>query len=337
MTRKEDYDAIREVVEKFLNAWADGQVEKLDECVLADAVATFSIFGEMKLSRETLKANLKVRTHKVTYSKIDILNYVCRMSGDFTQLAFDVNGIFSADTDGVYSHYGFNGAFVVSMVKKEAGWRMKDIKFDLRVDDAEILGRDANGAFCLTPGTGDLSFVSNWLKIQHEPGWYEGCRLPAISAEYDAPWYVVPEPDNQGTDEEQIEELFYRYCFAIDHDCFQLFDDIFSEDLTVTMLPFGYLNKRALTDILKVNRSGSRRCLHMGKPGKIEVKGDKADIIMLHKVPADLIAPYQLTKENEQEDFVTSRWHLHAVKEDGKWRYTKLDCIAGVFKMSDVI
>ena len=87
MTRKEDYDEIRGIVEAFLDAWATGEVEKLDDCVLADAIASFSIFGELKLSRETLKANLKVRTHPVTYSRIEILNYVCRMEGGFAQLA----------------------------------------------------------------------------------------------------------------------------------------------------------------------------------------------------------------------------------------------------------
>lgn len=333
----EDYFQIKEKFSGFVKSWETGKVEDIDAYVLADVVAYFSIFGPFALSRETLKSNLKQRTHEVTYARFEILNYVCLIEGERAQVASDMNGLMSDDTDGVYSHYGFNGAFVVSFVKKEIGWRMSEIKFDLRVDDAEILGRDKNGAFCLTQGTGDLSFVKNWLPIQHEPGWREGCRLPAISAEYDAPWYVIKNPENIGTDEEQIEELFYRYCFAIDNDCFQLFDAVFTDDCTVTMLPFGYLNKRALTDILKVNRSGSRRCLHMGKPSRIVVNGDKAEIEMWHKVPADLIAPYKLTKENEQEDFITSRWFLHAVKEEGKWRYSRMDCVAGVFKVSDLV
>lgn len=335
MTKEEDYQEIRRTYDRFVKAWEMNQTEVFEQCLTADAFTYFSIFGEGNLGREALKKRLAERTHTVTFARFDTVNYACLMEGEKAQQSAYLNGFFSDDTDGKYEHYAFCGAFCNRWEKRPEGWRITEMRFDLNVDDANVLGRGADGGFVLTPGTGNLDFVKNWLPITDRVGWFRGVRLPAICGEYDAPWYVIKNRDNLGTDEEQIEELFYQYCFAVDYGCFQMFDEIFDDDAVFCQY-MGYHDKRHITGTLKLNRSGSRRCQHMGTVGSIQVHGDTADVVMYGKGPASLYYPYQLTKENETQEFVGNRWVFKAIKRDGKWRFTKWYGIPGAFMEKDV-
>lgn len=335
MTRKEDYDEIKLTYNRFVKAWETNDAGTLDMCTVADLYAYFSIFEDSNLSRDALKEKLFQQARKITYSRFDTTNYACLIEGGMAQQSAYLIGLFSDDSDGGYEHYAFCGAFCNRWEKRAEGWRMTECRFDLNVDDANVLGRGDDGGFVLKEGEGNLAFVKNWLPITDRVGWFQGVRLPAISGEYDAPWYVIKHRENIGTDEEQIEELFYQYCFAVDYDCFKMFDEIFMDDAVFCQY-MGYHDKRHFTNILKINRSGSRRCQHMGTVGSIQVHGNTADVVMYGKGPASLYYPYKLTKENETEDFVGNRWVFKAVKQNGKWCFTNWYGIPGAFMEKDV-
>jgi hypothetical protein len=325
-----DYDEIKKVFAKFVKAWETARVDEVDNCVTVDTYANFSIFGEC-CSRELLKYNLGIRSRKNTYSRFDTLNYVCLIEGDRAQQAAGVAGIMSDSSGTEYEHYCFNGMFANSWIKTADGWRMNSVRFDLLVDDANILGRDETGSFVLNPGPGTLSFVENWLPINDKNGWFNGVRLPVICAEYDLPWNVIKHRDNIGTDEEQIEELFYKYCYSIDTDSFGMFKDVWTDDVVAYLPPLGIMDNRTITNTLKINKSGSRRCLHLARVKSIDVHGDTADIVMCHMASAMIDPPYKFSKETEKLDIISSRWNVKARKVDGQWRFCKFFYCYGAF------
>ena len=277
MTRETDYNEIKAKFRKFANAWASTQVDALDDVILEDAKSYFSIFGSEKpLSRQLLKENLAIRTHVWDYARIDINNYVCLIEGNQAQQIAYLNGLWSDNTDSNYQHYCWSGQMANHWVKTSEGWRMDSLRFDLNLDDYNILGRREDDlSFILNKGPGNIEFQSNWIGITDKLGWFKGTPLPAICPELDAPWFVIKNPENIGSDLEQVEELFYKYCFAIDTDCFTLFTQTFSPYLIANIF-WGSQDFRQLLQTLKLNRAGSRRCQHMGKLGKWIVKDDLA-------------------------------------------------------------
>ena len=326
---RKDYNEIKEKFSKFVKAWETTEVDAVDDCMLVDGFANFSIFGECH-SRDLLKWNLKQRTRETTYSRFNINSYVCLIEGNKAQQTAAIDGLLS-DNTGEYAHYCFNGFFAVSWVKTAVGWRMADIKFDLIVDDAHILGRGEDGSFIINEGPGDLSFVKNWAPITDFIGWYEGVPLPVISGEYDAPWYVIKNRENIGTDEEQLEEMFYKYCFSIDYDSFKFFDNIFADDCVTYLPPLGIMDKRTITATLKINRTGSRRCLHIGKPKSIEVNGNKAKLVFYHKANAMIAPAFEINEKTEKQEIAASRWFIDAEKINGQWRFVKFYYSYGAF------
>ena len=320
--KKSDYTEIKEAFSKFIKAWETNNVDGMDDVVAVDTYANFSMFGE-SCSRDLLKNNLKVRTRKTTYSRFLINNYVCLIEGNRAQQSAGMAALMSDSSGAEYAHYCFNGLFANSWIKTEKGWQMQSIRFDLLTDDANILTRDESGSFITVKGTGDLSFVENWAPIIDKNGFYFGTRLNAICAEYDAPWNVIRNRDNVGTDEEQIEELFFKYCFAIDTDSFGFFQDVWTDDVVAYLPPLGIHDKRGITNVLKINKSGSRRCLHMGRVKSIDVHGDTADIVMYHMDNTMINPPYTISNETEKLDIVGSRWRIQARREKGAWRFNK--------------
>ena len=338
MTREMDYNEIKANFRKFADGWASGEVDLLDDAVMPDVKAYFSIFGpERAMARSALKENLAIRTHTTTYGNIDVNNYVCLIEGDHAQQIAYLNGIFSDDTDGNYEHYCWSGQMANHWVKTSKGWRMNEMRFDLNLDDYQMLGRrDDDLSFIINKGPGNIEFVSNWLGIIDKAGWFKGTRLPTICPELDAPWYVIKNPENIGTDEEQLAELFYKYCFAIDTDCFLLFTETFSPYVTASIF-WGTQDFRQLLQTLKLNRAGSRRCQHMGRFGKCTVNGDHAYYEVNSKNPITFMHP-NLTKADEAEagDWSSFRWLCTAKKENGVWRIVKFYSAGGEFKESEL-
>ena len=337
MTRAEDYNEIKSNFQKFTEAWSSGNMDLIDEAVKGDAKSYFSIFGsERPLSRIALKENLAIRTHKTTYARIDINNYVCLIEGNHAQQIAYLNGLWSDDSDGKYEHYCWSGQMANHWVKTSDGWRMDELRFDQNLDDYHMLGRGDDLGFILLDGPGNIEFQSNWLGIQDRVGWFQGCRLPAISAEFDAPWFVIKNPENIGTDEEQLQEMFAKYCFAIDNDCFVLFKDVFSEYLSASIF-WGTQDRRQITQTLKINRSGSRRCQHTGKMGKCVIDGDTAYYTVYNKSPVTF-TPFSLTKETEEEskNWCMNRWMCTAKKENGQWRIVRFHTGSGPLVESEI-
>ena len=333
MTPRENYNAIKEGFEKFVKAWATADVDDMNSAVVENVNAYFSIFdSENCMNRAELKKNLSVRTHKTTFSKIDIVNYVCLTEGEHAQQTAYLNGIFSDDSDGKYEHYSWSGQMANHWVKTEDGWKMDEMRFDQNLDDAKYLSRKEDQGFIVLDGPGNKDFVSNWHGITDRAEWFVGCPLPAIVSEYDAPWIKIKNRDEFLTDEEQIAEVFFKYCWAIDTDCFILFPEIFSKSLIADIF-WGKQDYRHICATLKINRSGSRRVQHMGDLGRIKIEGDKAYCEFYSKAPATFCS-YELNAQTQDEssDWSAYRWICTYVKEDGKWLISRFYCIGPEFK-----
>ena len=251
MNRQEDYDEIKRLFTQFIHAWESGNTEEMDMCVSADVYARFSMFGEGCLSRQSLKLQLGAYSQAPDYKKFKVHNFVCLIEGNRAQQSAGLSGVFT-DRNG-QERYWFTGMFTVSYIKNAAGWRMAQIHFELLNDNTVDMKRDSGGRISIVP-TKQSPFVKNWISINDRIGWFHKCPLPVVSGEYDAPWFVIENRENVGTDEEQIRELFYRYCFGLDMNVFLLWDEIFLPDSVVNFKMFGPMNKRRATDVMKLMR-----------------------------------------------------------------------------------
>lgn len=63
--------------------------------------------------------------------------------------------------------------------------------------------------------------------------------LPTIISGLDAPWHVIPNLEEAGSDEDQILDAFTRYTWAVDQWDISLLRDIFVADITTNIVPFG--------------------------------------------------------------------------------------------------
>lgn len=326
MEWRKDYDEIKNTFEKFVKAWESQHEEGFDDCMIMDSYTEFSMFGAL-YSRELLKVRLHEMTRKPTYSRFEIEGYCCLIEGDRAQQCASMLGLFTDDSQEVYTHLGFTGMFANTWEKRPEGWRMVSVKFDWMTDDSNVGSRDASGAYVRNAGDGSLSFVENWRPIKD----YTGLPgLPAICAETDAPWYAIKNRENIGTDEEQIAELFARYSFAIDNSCQALLPDLFTDDCVISMAQLGEMSAFTFIKTNKENHKTSIRSHHTGHIVKLDIKGDKAKGIIHRKAPDELY-PYQLTKETEKANIVAARYEMTFRKEDGQWRISRMCYMPGSF------
>lgn len=320
MNRQKDYDEIRQNFIRFIKAWEKGNVGELDYCMVADLFAEFSIFGPTNLSRETLKKQLAAYTEFPGYARFEILNFVCLIEGNKAQQSAGITGIFTRK-DGT-SRYWFSGIFTVTHKKTMFGWRITHIHFDLLNDNTVSMTRDGQGHLELIPSEREFPYVKNWIPINDRTGWFKGAPLPMVSGEYDAPWYVIRNRENIGGDAEQIQELFYCYCFAVDTNTFQLFDRIFDSDAVTDFPLFGCMDKRRTTDTMKMIREEvSRRTHHMGYFKKLEIRDACAEALICRVISGE---HYAGNGTNELVENAVRYFHMQADKKDGLWYITKL-------------
>lgn len=310
--RRNDYQEIRTAFNTFIKAWETGKFELLDDIVSADVSAEFSIFGECH-SRENVKGKLKERP-SYTYTRFETGNFVALIEGCHAYQSGCVIGMFADDSGDNYRYYQWGGNFCNVFTYLDGRWMITDIKFDLQDD------------------IGDRTLVEQWTPINDRLGWYTGVPLPVISGEIDVPWYKCSNRENIGTEEEQIEELYYRYALGIDCNTFRLLEDVFSESLVMNMYPFGVMNKRTFIATLKVHRQAyTRRWHHVGYFKSIQIHDNTADCILYRNEPYRNW-PLVMSKSLENKQIVAAHYDMKAIKEeDGKWRICKFDYFHGPF------
>lgn len=275
---KQDYSEISNVFQRFVSAWEDGTVDAIDECMVADPVTNFSMFGPL-YSRELLKLRLKEHRKPARRAVFSVENYVCLIEEGSAQQTAYIHGCLD---DGLYV---FAGIFANQLKKGEKGWRLTEVSFDLMNDN------------CKTRQVGE-----------------DG--IPAICAELSAPWYVVRNPVNMVSNEEQIKEIIYRYAFALDCSSVCLLEPVLAGTVKLAFEAVGEFNKAQGLKILKrLSVLGIREC-HIMHLSKLQVTGNTAMAeVKCSTLEADTFYKLHFRKKEDAWQIISLRLYPNQVLE----------------------
>lgn len=329
MSWNEDYTAIRENYDKYIKAWETAEVDVLEQIIVDRPTVEYSIF-EPLYSRAGLMEKLKKQPRKPTYARFTTLSYTCLIENGVAQQSAGLLGYYGDDKGKAYGHYAFTGYLVNRWERFEDGWKMTELRFDLRTDDGSMGMRNEKNEYIRVKGAGDLDFVSHWTPIQESLDVYDGCRLPSICGDLDAPWLVIKHPENQPNDAEQMQELLNRYTFMIDTATYALLPDLFTEDCSISLSQLGEMNFRKAVKMLKQMSGIATRIHHMAEIVDLKITGDFARATAYRRA-ADEMFPYAYGKETEKTDFVAARYTLMFRRDNGKWRISHMAYYPGTF------
>ena len=326
----QDKKIIREMFQSFVQAWQSGKTDCLDDLLLPDCKIDFSIFDE-GITREQLKENLAVRTRNVSYSRFELYNVVGCVGEGIAQQSGTVCGLFVDEYADQPASFAFTAKMANTLVQTEDGWKYEKMHL-------ELAGQSDNHARLYSTGVGvmrmkgDTGFIENWRQIPLEVGWHEGSRLPSVIPEIDAPWYAVQNRIDENTDEEQIKETLYRYCFALDFDCIELYNGVFSEESLMVYGDFRKFDKRSVTEMLRFERMGGIGSHHVLYPEYIEIQGNRAKAHIyrsgLDYVPGDKV----IHGENKMKNYLSGRYDMEFIKENDKWYIYRLYYYQGLIE-----
>lgn len=120
----------------------------------------------------------------------------------------------------------------------------------------------------------ERSFPDGWYLPTGQP-WQRGDRPAVILSEMDSPWHLIPDSLLHLSDEEAIEEAWYRYAWALDQADFSLLADSFSSDASGNFVPIGHLNgRREIVSAIKAFRLPWPWMQHYGQPLAVKVSSD---------------------------------------------------------------
>lgn len=329
MEKSSDELYIKGITEQLIKAWERADCSCINDIVMEDAYIHFTMFGR-DIGRERLKEALSGRGRKTSFAKFEMLNYVCLIEKGKAQQSVGLVGAFADCEDGEWKRFGFEGTFANSFIKTKNGWKFSSIKFEFTNEDGIQWPRLYTTGIPQVPGRGDNSFIANWNCSHHDDriGWHEGTEIPAINAEFDAPWYVIKNRENPGTDEEQIQETYFRYAYGIDFYSFKLYEDVFTEDAVMVYGDTQPYDKRTVIEMLKSERQGSCRCVHMGFFTEIKIHGNTADA-KLYLRGCKIPDWYEFNEENLNKRITWARYKLKYKKVDGKWLIHRMNFYPG--------
>ncbi len=325
---------IMDITKRFVKCWEQANVSGLDELILKDVYIDFTIFGR-GIDQDQLKAKMCTRAENVEYSHFMLMNPIVEADEEHAQETVSMLGTFAGRQNGKYSFYRFEGMFANSLVRENGKWKLSAIRFELTDENSTAWPVLSDDGIPQNPGIGNPKLAADWLSPKHDDriGWFEGTRTPAVIAEFDAPCYAVPNSTLKKTDEEQMEETFYRYGLGIDFDCFRLYEDVFTKEARIVYGDTRPYDKRGDTMFLKAERAGSCRCIHTGVFDSIEIDGDRATA-RLHLYGTYVPMGMEINPETVRDAWAWSRYRLEYKKEDGIWKIDQLNFYSGFVKMN---
>lgn len=307
-----DYEEVKEVFFKWIKAWEEEKIEDMKECCISSLNSHISMFNPCT-TWEQLKKYLLLSMGHNTKNWFEILSFVALVEENNAQQSANLIAIKSLNEGKELKYYQFAGLFCNSYIKTNEGWKISECRFDLFRE------------------FGNLDMAEGWNHMIPTIGWFEEIRLPVINGDLDAPWIRVENRDSVGTDEEQIEEIFYRYAFALDTCSFSLMKDLLAEDISVVMPPFGTMekpmNKRDFMTTLMTHRHSERFMQHTGEFQSIHIKenGNEAKVIFYRKGDSG-IKPMPIPSDNIRQKIATAVYKMIFIKaKNNQWQIKELN------------
>ena len=308
------------LLDDLLKVWETGDAS-IKVPMAIDAFAHISMLGNF-YEEDGMKKAFAQRGERPAVLKIEIIGYEEFIKGKSGQQYATIVGWFvETGTKSLPLHLSFAGTFVNDVLFEENQWKFKKVRFELQEEDrVRKAWMSPEGLIYRDIGHGDMSFISHWKTIDDRTTNFmiplENMGARVLVPEMDAPWFNYPDKENVGNDEEQLEDIFLRYCYAYDHYTIKLLDDIFAEDMKYDC-GLRIYNKREATGYLKLLRMGTPRCFNAGRFTEIKINGNEAECKVERIEPA---LATKLTAPESVDDMACGEYVFHAVKKDGKWK-----------------
>lgn len=297
---------IQDIFLKFAEAFEKNNLPSMKSYFTPDVEVNFSNLGQFKGVDEIVNGLVREGT-KLDITRFKITNSYVAVSKEQAQQSAYLMGIFANDMGkGELDTFLFGGHFANTYVHTSKGWKISHLRFELDWQH------------------GNTNYVANWKLTDGIVGWYPKVVAPTILSELDAPWRVFPNPDDRGTDEEQVTETYLRYSWALDQADFSLLTTVFTEDAKADMSPFGPMSgRKEIVSLLKILRSGQPYMQHAATNFKVNVTGDTATMDIYR------VVPFNPNRENLDTQIFGARYESRLRREGGLWKFEWLHYIPG--------
>jgi ketosteroid isomerase-like protein len=295
---------ISEVFSQFAKAYESGDLSSIKHLLLKDAKAGLSNHGSFE-GRDAIIEGLyssviaDIARHYLTNEYIAVAAGTGQQSVYFT-------GIFADDLGDRLNSSWFSGHYANTYQHTDEGWKIATIRFEL---DWKI---------------GNHPRIRDWEEPRNTLGWDPDVKLPTVISRLDAPWHVISHPEETGSDEVQIADVFTRYTWAVDQWDIGLLSDIVTDDIATNLVPFGdVIGRREFMTTLQTFRTGRANLHHVVGDYQIEVTGDKATMQVYRLVP------YNVSKEMLDRNIFGATYNCSLRREKGVWKLERLTYTEG--------
>lgn len=292
---------ILDLLRRFLSAWEAGDPSAIAACVVSSSsvrISTQSLLAQLTGAAQFLAkdgaAGRSITTHAV--------NVYAASNSEQGWLGAYLHGAVVLDKRRLQY-----GALISAQTVYQSH---QEIFEDLAI---QVLWTD-----------GDASVVPHW-QLPPARIWQQGDTSSLIVSELHSPWAragttYLPEDPN-----EQFEELFARYAWAMDQADFSLMKTCLTEDISGEFTPLGHL--RGISEVvgtLKAFRQAWPWMQHFGRVLKWRLKDDgrEADVIVGRIIPS-------MTHQPSGDPVYGAHYRLTVVFADDCWKIRNFAYIPG--------
>ena len=290
--------ALEEVIKYFSKGMKTGvfNAELFSENAYFHCSHTGEGTGGSQMARRLLCPEIKADDQKQ-----NVENILIHWKNKRAQISFHYHHIYVLYAENHSFHFmQYGGTFVLSCAKKETGWEIDRLLFDLCWLD------------------GNSFWAEKWNMIDfHIPIRYK----KVISAEKDGVWDVIPENEEPETDEEQIKELLFLYGWVIDTEDYELFEKI---SISKVRIHDGYHDREFqgqdewISFLKELN--AKEPCLHHTYQIQSIISGEKQASAVMSRLEPNRIGSKTINEDTWFLDWLTLDYIVVFCKIKGKWK-----------------
>ena len=303
---------VKEVFLDFVNILEKNDIEHFDDLLTEDVTLESTNYGYAS-GLKNVKEKLKWDGLPINFSRSRIFNFVAFTKNNIAKQSAVVTTLVGQNDKDYFHYFHFSGYFLNDFIQVNEKWKINKVKFNLDMEDGNTL------------------FVKGWWKLI-DYRFFEGAYPYPIVSEMEAPWRAIKDPDSLGTEEEQVLDSYYRYCWGIDHAdmgiLLSCLDDYIEFDKRAINLPLdpnpdsNFVSALEIVKIMKFKRFKEPVMEHIFKIKDINIKDDRATLVTYRYEPHRL-GTKKFNKLNMHEDFYSGICEYEFVKRDNGWKMCK--------------
>lgn len=304
-TGQPNREEIKDVFARFSRAYESGDLSLARDLFLDNATANFSNHGDFAGAEAIISGLSRGGSRPDVVRHYPTNEYVATKDGEGQQSSY-LTGLLADEVGGKLIPTWFGGHYANAYRLTEGGWKIAQLRFELDWQH------------------GNHPDIGSWPEPRTSLGWSPHTPLPKTISGLDAPWHVVPRPEEAGSDEQQVIDTFTRYTWAVDQWDISLLRDICTDDISIDIVPFGKVSgRREFMSTLQLFRTGRTYLHHSVGDYRIEVGGNKATLQIYRMIP------YGITRETLDRDVYGAQYGCSLRKEQGVWKFDAISYAEG--------